>query len=46
MFLLNELLTIFMFVHVGVNFSPLYEVLLMRSFDGSLNPTAPHLRSE
>eukprot|EP01034_Spumella_vulgaris_P036637 gene36637-45192_t len=35
-FLLNECLTIFMCFHVGVNFSPLYETLMTRPFDGTL----------
>jgi hypothetical protein len=32
---LNQLLTLLMFTHVGVNFSPLNETFLTRGFDGT-----------
>lgn len=35
--LLLETLQLLMFFHVGVNFGPLNEPMLVRAFDGSLN---------
>eukprot|EP01039_Chlorochromonas_danica_P001719 gene1718-1878_t len=34
---LTELTEFFFFLHIGVTFSPLYEPLLMRSFDGTMH---------
>lgn len=51
-FLLSELVNILMFFHVGATFSPLYESLLTRSFDGTLQQqqlqaaAATHPRAE
>ncbi len=45
-FLLGEVLTILMCFHVGVTFSPLREVLMLRSFDGTYNNGAAHARTE
>lgn len=36
---LNELTELLFFFHIGVTFSPLYEPLLVRAFDGSLART-------
>jgi hypothetical protein len=38
-FTLTELLDVAMIFHVGVTFSPLYEPLLIRAFDGSNGAT-------
>lgn len=35
-FMLNELLDIMVFFHVGVTFSPLHDRLLTRAFDGTV----------
>lgn len=34
---LNEMTTLAMFFFIGVTFSPLNEVMLLRAFDGSIN---------
>jgi len=39
LFLLNETLTLLMFMHIGSTFSPLNEVFMTRSFDGSYTRT-------
>lgn len=46
-FLLTELLDIAIIFHVGVNFSPLHETLMIRAFDGSVIGQEPaHERVE
>eukprot|EP01032_Pedospumella_encystans_P013610 gene13610-15660_t len=48
-FVLTDLLDIALIFHIGVTFSPLHEVLLIRAFDGSVigqEPAQPHPRAE
>lgn len=45
-FSLEELLKVFMFLHIGATFSPLHESQLMRAFDGTLNRERAHERAE
>lgn len=48
-FVLTDLLDIALIFHIGVTFSPLHEVLLIRAFDGSVigqEPAEPHPRAE